>query len=171
MPRKKAAAPVPVPEAAPAPVPAYKRGREFKVILPPDLSERIERQAQEEGRPQSRVIVNDLAAIPWLRSQAALAETVRDMQVILARYGSRLTLSDVNDELMAAIDELLAAQGDAELQARVDKVRVVRSAMKKHQPRMRQALDADDQREKARIDAYRQSERAEAERRQETPKP
>jgi hypothetical protein len=52
------------------------------VILPPDISERVEKQAQDEGRPQSRIIINDLARIPYLDQQAKLGELVRDMEVI-----------------------------------------------------------------------------------------
>ena len=55
--------------AVPA-VAAYKRGREFKVILPPDISEWIEREAREEGRPQSRIIINHLSRVPYLDRQA-----------------------------------------------------------------------------------------------------
>jgi hypothetical protein len=134
------------------------RGHQVSLRLPDDVFERIEAEAKAQGRPMNRIIVNDLAAIPWLRSQAKLAETVRDMEIVLAKYGSRITLSDLNEQLLAAVDETLAAQSEGELLARVDKLRVTRLAMRTHQRDVKPTLDAYEQSEKARIDAYKQSE-------------
>jgi hypothetical protein len=115
-------------ESASPAIPAYKRGREFKVILPPDVSERIERRAREEGKPQSRIIVDDLSRIPFLESQAQFGKLVKAMETVLARYGSRIVTADLETQLLRAIDRLLEAK-PGEVQARLDGLRVLRAAM------------------------------------------
>jgi hypothetical protein len=114
-------------------VPAYKRGREFKVILPPEISEWIENQARDEGKPQSRIIVDHLSRIPFLEAQAKFSKLVNAMESILARYGSRVVLADIETVLLPAIDDALAAKSDGELQARLDTLRVARLAMLSHE--------------------------------------
>ena len=115
-------------ESASPTIPAYKRGREFKTILPPDVSERIERRAREEGKPQSRIIVDDLSRIPFLESQAQFGKLVKAMETVLARYGSRIVTVDLETQLLRAIDRLLEAK-PGEVQARLDGLRVLRAAM------------------------------------------
>jgi hypothetical protein len=115
-------------KAPPATLPAYKRGREFKVILPPEVSERIERRARDEGKPQSRVIVDDLSRIPVLEAQSQLGKLVRTMENVLARYGSRIVTLDLETQLLRAIDRLLEAR-PGEVQARLDGLRILRAAM------------------------------------------
>ena len=110
-------------------VPAHKRGREFKVILPPEMSEWIENQARDEGKPQSRIIVDHLSRIPFLEAQAKFTKLVNAMESILARYGSRVVLADIEAFLLPALDEALAAKSDGELQARLDTLRVARAEM------------------------------------------
>jgi hypothetical protein len=117
----------------PKTTPAFQRGREFKVILPPDISERIEGQAKAEGKPQSRIIINDLARIPDLDQQAKLGGLVRDLEVMLARYGSRDVVADLGDALLQAVDGALAAKTDGELRSRLDRLRVLRADMLKHE--------------------------------------
>jgi hypothetical protein len=114
-------------------VPAYKRGREFKVILPPEMSERIESQARAEGKPQSRIIIDHLSRIPFLEAQAKFDKLVNSMESILARYGSRVVLADLETHLLPALDSALAAKSDGELQARLDTLRVVRATMLRHE--------------------------------------
>ena len=114
--------------AVPA-VAAYKRGREFKVILPPDISEWIEREAREEGRPQSRIIINHLSRVPYLDRQAKLGELIRDMETTLAKYGSRITQIELNEALLRALDQALAAGSEAQRQPPLDRLRVIRRAM------------------------------------------
>ncbi|KWV50482.1 hypothetical protein AS156_14245 [Bradyrhizobium macuxiense] len=116
-------------------IPAYKRGREFKVILPPDVSERIERQAREEGRPQSRIIVYDLSRIPYLEAQTQLGVLVRDMETLLLRQEARTITAELTDDLLATLREMTKADADGNmgaLRAKVAKVRVILSAMEKH---------------------------------------
>jgi hypothetical protein len=112
-------------------IPAYERGREFKLRLPPDVSERIEEKAKAEGRPQNRIIINELADYPDLLNYRDFAYNVGEMRNVLAAYGSRISLSEINEPLLAAVDEVLAASSDGELKRRLDKLRVLRAAMLK----------------------------------------
>jgi hypothetical protein len=114
-------------------VPAYRRGREFKVILPPDISAWIEKQARDEGKPQSRIIIDHLSRIPFLEAQTKFDKLVNAMEAILARYGSRVVLADLETHLLPALDHALAAKSDGELQARLDTLRVLRAAMLRHE--------------------------------------
>ncbi|RXH25846.1 hypothetical protein XH99_22325 [Bradyrhizobium nanningense] len=121
----------PRPKKQKATTPAFKRGREFKMILPEDISKWVEGEAKDQGRPQSRVIVNHLSRIHYLDQQAKLGELIRDMEIILARYGSRITLADLGEPLLRAVDDVLDAKTDGELRARLDRLRVLRAEMRK----------------------------------------
>jgi hypothetical protein len=101
--------------------------------LPTDVFERVEAKAKETGWPLNRVIINELAAFPGLEKQAKLGELIRDMEVILAQYGSRITLAELSEPLLRAVDDVLAAKGDGERQARLDKLRVLRTVTLKHE--------------------------------------
>jgi len=74
--------------------------------------ERIAARAKGEGRPFHRIIVDELALFPHLDRQARLGELVRNMETVLARYGSRTTVTEVNEALLLAVDEALAARTD-----------------------------------------------------------
>src|SRR5262245_5510068 len=104
------------------------QGREYKIRLPEDVARRIEVKATHEGRPQNRVIVNELASIPHLEQTSKLAELVRDLEVVVARYAAQIDSHDVSDRLLSAVDAVLKAEGGA-LQAAVEKLRVVRAEM------------------------------------------
>ena len=60
------------------------------------------------------------------------------MENILARYGSRVTLADLGEPLLRAVDDVLAAKTDGELQARLDKLRVLRTDMLKFEETAKQ---------------------------------
>jgi len=95
---------------------------------------RIEAKAKDEtGWPLNRVIINELAAFPDLEKQAKLGELIRDMEVVLAQYGSRITLAELSEPLLRAVDDVLAAKADGERQARLDKLRVLRTVMLKNE--------------------------------------
>jgi hypothetical protein len=111
---------------------AFERGREFKLRLPPDVSERVEAKAKAEGRPQNRVIINELAAFPDLERLRKFGELVGDMENVLARYSSRIMAADLGEALMHAVDDVLKADRH-ELQARLDRLRVLRNAMLKRE--------------------------------------
>jgi len=113
--------------------PAFKRGREFKLILSPDVSKRIEAKAKAEGRPQSRIILNELSAFPDLQKQSRLGELVDHMETTLARYSARIVATDLGDALLQAIDSVLEAKTDGELTSRIDRLRHLRAAMLKHE--------------------------------------
>jgi hypothetical protein len=104
--------------------------REFKLRLPPDVSQWVEERAELERRPQNRVIINTLAAFPELEKQRKLAQLVSDMEIVLARYASRVTQTDMNEHLLAVVDQLLSANS-TEISSLVEKLRVARSAMRK----------------------------------------
>ena len=106
-------------------------GRTNRVYLrlPSDVLERIEAKAKREGRPFNRILVNELALFPHLDLQARLGELVRDMEAVLARYGSRITVTELNEALLRAVDEALAARTDGEVQQQLDRLRVIRCTM------------------------------------------
>jgi hypothetical protein len=108
---------------------AFEMGREFKLRLPPDVSDRIEQKAKAEGRPQNRVIINELASFPELEQQRGLGELVIEIQTVLARHGARIAWHDLADDLLNAVDAVLAAKTGGELQAAVERLRVGRLAM------------------------------------------
>jgi hypothetical protein len=115
---------------AAAPDPSHQ----FKIRLPPDVAQRVAADAAAQQRPMNRVVINDLAAIPHLKESAKLAETGRDLEVVLARYSARITAVDLADDLLNAVDAVLDAQGGA-LQSALDKLRVVRTGMLIHAKR------------------------------------
>ena len=108
-----------------------KPGRTTRVYLrlPSDVLERIEAKAKREGRPFNRVLINELALFPHLDRQARLGGLVGDMEAVLARYGSRITVTELNEARLHAVDEALAAADDGELQQQLDRLRVIRCTM------------------------------------------
>jgi hypothetical protein len=84
-------------------------GARIQTAHPQDIAARIEAKAQAEGRPQNRVVINELAAIPYLERVGKLDELVRDMEVVLARHGARIAWHDLADELLQAVDAVLEA--------------------------------------------------------------
>jgi hypothetical protein len=98
--------------------------------MPEDLAVWIEAKAKSEGRPQNRIIINALAVARSLEALPDLMTAVGDMKVTLAQYSSRITMHDLSDDLLRALDTALAASGSAQ-QAALDKVRVIRAAMRK----------------------------------------
>jgi hypothetical protein len=108
--------------------PASAQDRELKIRLPADVWQRVEAQAQDEGRPFNRIVINDLAAIPDLRQQRKLADHVGEMGNVLARYASEIVMHQLSGEMLNAIDALLKAEGGA-VSAAIERVRVLRNAM------------------------------------------
>jgi len=89
------------------------------------------KKAKAEGRPQNRIIINELAEYPDLKLHGGkLAEHVGELGNMIARYSARIVMHDLSDELLHTIDTALDAQGTAQ-QAALDKVRVIRNAMLK----------------------------------------
>ena len=107
------------------------QGREYKIRLPEDIAQRIEAKAKDEQRPQNRIIINELAKFPDLEKTDKLAELVRYMEVVIARYAAQQTVADLSKQLLSAVDAVLSAQGGA-LTAAVEKLRVVRVGMLAH---------------------------------------
>jgi hypothetical protein len=105
--------------------------REFKLRLPAPVAERIAAKAKLRGTPQSRQIIEELLAVPNLENRRDLSELIEDMRDTLAHYGARARLADASDDLLAAVDAVLKAEGPGALQAAVDRLRIIRSGMKK----------------------------------------
>jgi hypothetical protein len=97
--------------------------------LPTDVVDRIEAKAKVEGRPFNRILVDELALFPHLDRQARLGELVREMESILGRYGSRVTVTELNEALLHAVDAALAAETAAQLQPQLERLRVIRRRM------------------------------------------
>jgi hypothetical protein len=91
--------------------------------------ERIEAKAKRERRPFNRILITELALFPNLDRQARLGELVKDMEAVLARYGSRIIVTELNEALLDAVDEALAARTDDQLQQQLDRLRVIRRTM------------------------------------------
>jgi hypothetical protein len=109
-------------------------GHPVHLRLPTDVFERIEEKTKEKGWPFNRVIINELASIPHLEKQAKFGQLTRDMEIILARYGARITLADLTDELLRTLREMLKADDTNDtglLRTKVAKVRVILAAMEK----------------------------------------
>ena len=89
-------------------------GRTSRVYLrlPSDVLERIEAKAKRERAARSTA-----------------GELVKDMEAVLARYGSRITVTELNEALLHAVDEALAARTDDQLQQQLDRLRVIRRTM------------------------------------------
>ncbi|MET4481205.1 hypothetical protein [Bradyrhizobium sp. F1.13.3] len=99
--------------------------REYKLRLPPALSERIANDASAQGKPQSRIIIEDLEAIPYLRSVGIFDTLIKDMDYTLSRYSARVILSDITDDFLQTVREAVEAykkENTAELRKRVDKI-------------------------------------------------
>jgi hypothetical protein len=111
--------------------PTPGQGREYKIRLPEDVAQRIEAKAKVEGRPQNRIIINELASVPDLEQTHKLAALVEHMEVVIARYAAQITSHDLSDRLLSAVDAVLNAQGGA-LTAAIEKLRVVRAGLLAH---------------------------------------
>jgi hypothetical protein len=108
---------------------AASEGYEVKLRVPADTMKWIEERAKAEQRPFRAVIRNNLARVPYLEQFENLATLVQRMDSTLARYGARIMWHDMNAELNDAVDRLLDATG-GEVPAAIDRVRVVRNAMR-----------------------------------------
>lgn len=106
-------------------------GHPVHLRLPTDIFKRLEAKAKDNGWPFNRVVINELADIPDLEHQRALAESVEDMRVLLARYSEELIANQLTEPLLAAVDDILDAKTEAELRMRINRLRVIRSNMKR----------------------------------------
>ena len=108
-------------------------GHPLHLRLPTDVMKLVEAKAAKEQWPLNRAIINLLASIPHLEKARLQEEVLHDTQILLARFGSRLTSADLSGPLLRAVDDVLAAKADGELQAGLDRLRVLRSDMLKHE--------------------------------------
>jgi hypothetical protein len=107
------------------------QGREFKLRIPQDVAAWIEAEAERQEKPMNRIIINSLADVPGLKRYRDFASQVEEMRNVLARYGARITTLDLSEQLIAAVDAVLKADGASAVQSAVDKLRVLRNAMLK----------------------------------------
>jgi hypothetical protein len=107
---------------------AFEQSRMFRLRLPPDLSEQIEKEAMDTGLPQNRVIINRLARVTTADDTAKHADLNRETERILARYSAQQASVELGKNLLRAVDAILDAKPH-ELQARVEALRVERRGM------------------------------------------
>jgi hypothetical protein len=98
----------------------------WKIRLPADIAERVKSKAAALGAPQNRVIINELAAFPGLDQQRRLGELIGHVEVVLARYGARISGLDLTENLLSAVDAVLKAETSDALQGAVERLRVER---------------------------------------------
>ena len=102
--------------------------REYKLRLPAEVADRIAAKAQAAGKPQSRVIVDELTVFGPRENLRSLNETVEDLKVMVARYSARIIAVDLKDDVMRTLREALLAD-DAnnlgELRAKLSRLRVL----------------------------------------------
>lgn len=108
-------------------------GHPLHLRLPADVLRLVEAKAKKEQWTMNRTIINLLASIPHLEKARLQEEVLYDMQILLARHSSRLTSADLSAPLLKAVDEVLAAKTDGELQTGIDRLRVLRADMQKHE--------------------------------------
>ena len=66
--------------APPRKPPEPGRTHPIHLRFPTDVFERIDAKAKANGIPINRVVINEVAAHPYLERQAHLSEVVRDME-------------------------------------------------------------------------------------------
>jgi hypothetical protein len=108
---------------------ASGEGHSVHLRLPTDVFRLVEKRAKDERWPFNRAVINLLASIPHLETARTQEDVLQEMQIVLARYGARTTLSDLSEALLQAVDEVLASRTDGERQRGLDKLRVLRREM------------------------------------------
>lgn len=106
-------------------------GHPVHLRLPTDIFERLEAKAKAEGRPFNRVLINELASVPYLERLRDFGEAVEDMKLVLARHSERIILADLGEPLLHAVDAVVDAKTEAEWRARSDRLRILRAEMRK----------------------------------------
>jgi hypothetical protein len=96
-----------------------------------DVAERIEQKAAAERLPVNRIIINELASIPYLESEAKLPDSIRQLEVVIAQMAARITWHNIQDELLNAVDAVLGAPASAP--PSLDKLKAVRMGMLIHE--------------------------------------
>jgi hypothetical protein len=109
--------------------PELGRTNRVHLRLPTDVFDRIEAKAKRVGRPFHRILVEELSLFPHLDREARFCELIRDMETVLAQYGSRVTLTECNEALLHVVDETLAARTPGQLKQQLDRLRAIRRTM------------------------------------------
>jgi hypothetical protein len=114
---------------APRNLRAFEQGRMFRLRLPPDLSEDIEKEAVASGKPQNRIIMDRLAREMSNNATVTQASLNAHMADLLARYGARISSLEYGEDLIAAAEAVVNAEPGA-LAAKVDKLRIALRAVR-----------------------------------------
>ncbi len=112
---------------------APSEGHPLHIKLPQDVMKLVEAKAAKEQWPLNRTIINLLESIPRLETARRQEVVLHDMEILLARHGARMTSVELSGPLLKAVDEVLAAKTDSERQAGLDRLRVLRDTMLKHE--------------------------------------
>jgi hypothetical protein len=83
--------------------------REYKLRLPSETADRIAAKAIVSGKPQSRVIVDELNAFGPQENLRGLNTAVEDLKVMIARYSARIVAVDLKDDVVRTLREALLA--------------------------------------------------------------
>jgi hypothetical protein len=105
-------------------------GHPVHLRLPSDVFERIEAKTKKTGWPFNRVIINELAAFPDLEANAKHRELNSAAEVLLTKFGARMTWLELNEELLNGVDRVLESHGVAR-DAAIDQLQMTRNAMLK----------------------------------------
>ena len=108
-------------------------GHKVHLRLPADVFRLVEARAAKEHLAVKSGDYQFAGEHPHLETARTQEQVLQDMQIVLARYGSRITSANLSAPLLRAVDDVLAANTDGELQARLDRLRVLRADMLKHE--------------------------------------
>jgi hypothetical protein len=113
--------------------------RDTKIRLPEEVAQDLEKISKETGAPMNRIIIDRLASYDGHAIDGGkLAERLRDLEILLARYGARLGSLELSEQLLAAVDGLLKAESSA---AAIDKLRAARAVMLKREQDDRKLIE------------------------------
>jgi hypothetical protein len=113
-------------------------GHPVHLRFPSDVFKIVEARAEKERLPINRAVINLIAENPALQVKRSGEYILEEMKIVLAQYGSRITLAELSEPMLQAIDAVLAAKTDGELQSRIDRLRVLRANMLKHEQEAKQ---------------------------------
>ena len=131
-------------KSKPVPVTASKQAHEVRLRLPQFVMVWIEERARNEGRPINSVIASALAEYPQLEKRATqdmlnrrLEAMLNMSEVAFARYAAEINWHLLSNELLDAIDTVLAMEAEGDTRSAFAQLRLVRAEMKQERSRQR----------------------------------